>query len=205
MFKKMKNIETAFQHIRTFSLVFLAANILIVCFTLYRFELRQGKGNDKVLILPSGKLISGELALRKTNIGAEARDHVRSFHQLFFTLDPDDKAIRENLTKALYLADGSARDEYENLQENGYYAGLVAGNISQRIKIDSVWVDPATEPYLFKCYATQLIIRSSSKTSRSLVTSGQLREVSASDNNPHGFLIEKWTTLVNTDLKTETR
>jgi hypothetical protein len=38
----------------------------------------------------------------------EARDHVKTFHQLFIYLDPDNKVILANLAKALYLADGSA-------------------------------------------------------------------------------------------------
>jgi hypothetical protein len=32
-----------------------------------------------------------------------------------------------------------------------------------------------------------------------LVTQGYLRNVSRSDNNPHGFLIEHWETLANRD------
>jgi hypothetical protein len=32
---------------------------------------------------------------------------------------------------------------------------------------------------------------------RVLVTQGYLRDVARSDNNPHGFLIEHWKTMVN--------
>jgi len=32
-----------------------------------------------------------------------------------------------------------------------------------------------------------------------------VREVSRSDNDPHGYLIERWTILSNRDLKTEAR
>ena len=39
----------------------------------------------------------------------------------------------------------------------------------------------------------------------SLITEGYLRNVSRSDNNSHGFLIEKWTIIENKDLKTENR
>ncbi|HWJ27348.1 MAG TPA: hypothetical protein VNS32_12455, partial [Flavisolibacter sp.] len=57
----------------------------------------------------------------------------------------------------------------------------------------------------FRCFATQRIIRPSSITIRSLITEGFLRNVARSDNNPHGFLIERWTTIENKDLKTEKR
>lgn len=42
-------------------------------------------------------------------------------------------------------------------------------------------------------------------TTRSLMTEGSLRNVSRSDNNPHGFLIERWNTIDNRDLKTAGR
>jgi hypothetical protein len=40
---------------------------------------------------------------------------------------------------------------------------------------------------------------------RDLVTEGWLREVNRSDNNPHGFLIERWAIIENRDLKVEQR
>ena len=42
-----------------------------------------------------------------------------------------------------------------------------------------------------KTYSRQHIIRSSSVTERSLVTTCRLRNVTRSDNNPQGFLIER--------------
>ncbi len=54
-------------------------------------------------------------------------------------------------------------------------------------------------PYAFKCFATEKLIRTTSTTTRNLVTQGYLRNVSRSDNNPHGFLIEQWETLENKD------
>ncbi|GAC1313743.1 MAG: hypothetical protein NVSMB24_37460 [Mucilaginibacter sp.] len=67
--------------------------------------------------------------------------------------------------------------------------------------MDSVTVDLRSYPYAFKCYATQSIIRTTSTVTRSLITGGELRNVSRSDNNPHGFLIGRWETIENKDLK----
>ena len=201
MFKQMKNIDTAFRHVRSFTMLVIAGCVLICCFALYKsfrlVEVMQGK----VYILSDGKALEALASDRKDNVAVEARDHVKTFHQLFFTLDPDDKVLQANLTKALYLADGSAKEEYDNLTESGYYANIIAGNISQRIQVDSVAVDLQSYPYHFRCYAVQSIIRTTSTVTRSLVTDGFLRNVSRSDNNPHGFLIERWATLENKDLK----
>ena len=144
-------------------------------------------------------------AERKDNIPVEARDHIKMFHYYFFSLDPDDKVIQSNISKALYLADGSAKQQYENLKENSYYSNIIAGNISQQILVDSILVDVSQYPYYFKCVAEQKIIRPSTIVTRSLTTEGYLRNVARSDNNPHGFLIEKWKTIENNDIKTENR
>jgi conjugative transposon TraK protein len=197
----MKNIDTAFRQMRTVSIIVIISCMLICCYALFKsyrlVEVMQGK----VYILSDGKALEALASDRKDNIGVEARDHVKTFHQLFFTLDPDDKVIQSNLTKALYLADASAKTAYDNLSEIGYYANIIAGNISQQIQVDSVNVDLQNYPYHFRCYATQSIIRTTSTVTRSLITEGDLRNVSRSDNNPHGFLIERWSTLENKDLK----
>ncbi|QJD96102.1 conjugative transposon protein TraK [Mucilaginibacter robiniae] len=201
MFKKFSNLETAFQHVRGFTIAVIVTSFSIVCFTVYQCRSLIVATESKVYILYDGKVLEAVAAGRKDNVAVEARDHVKTFHQLFFTLDPDEKVIQANLTKALYLADESAKKEYDNLSENGYYANIIAGNISQQIQVDSVAVDLRSYPYAFKCYATQNIIRTTSTVTRSLITQGQLRNASRSDNNPHGFLIERWATLENRDLK----
>ena len=205
MFKQMKNIDSAFRHVRTFTLVVIIGSITLSCFALYKSYQLVANMQSKVYILANGKALEAYASDRKDNIVVEAKDHVKAFHQYFFTLDPDEKVIQTNITKALYLADASAKREYDNLKENAYFSNIISGNISQQIAIDSVQLDVNQYPYYFRCYATQNIIRTTSIVSRSLLTEGYLRNVSRSDNNSHGFLIERWTTIDNRDIKTENR
>lgn len=205
MFRKMKNIDTAFRYVRGFTMLVIAGCVLISGFTIYKSMGLVSQMQQRIYILANGKALEAYASERKDNVPVEAKDHVRTFHWHFFTLDPDDKVIKVNVTKALYLADESAKKTYDNLKENGFYSGLISGNISQTIRIDSVMVDINTYPYPFRCYGTQSIVRPTSITTRSLITEGTLRNVSRSDNNPHGFLIERWSTIENRDLKTENR
>ena len=205
MFKKMKNIDTAFRHVRGFTMLMIVGCVLICCFAVYKSFSLVSQMQGKIYILANGKALEAYASERKDNIPVEARDHVKTFHALFLTLDPDEKAIQSGITKALYLADGSAKRAYDDLKENGYYAGLISGNINQTISVDSVAIDINEYPYRFRCYATQSITRPTSITTRSLITEGALRNVSRSDNNPHGFLIERWNTIENRDLKTVNR
>jgi conjugative transposon TraK protein len=205
MFPKTQNIEKAFQTIRLFTIVVVCGCFAVSGFTIWLSERAVGQMQDKVYVLAEGKALEAMAADRRENLTAEARDHIRTFHQAFFSLDPDEKVINANIGRALYLADGSARRTYENLKENGYYSGIIAGNISETLVIDSIVLDTRTYPLYFRCYGTEKITRPTSAVTRVLVTEGWLRNIGRSDNNPHGFLIEKWTILDNSDLKVETR
>ena len=205
MFTKAKNIDTAFRHIRAFTLVVVTGSIAFCCFAIYKSYQFVQTARSTVYILAEGKVLEAYASERRENIAVEARDHVATFHRLFFTLDPDDKAIASSVSRALYLADASAKKQFDNLKESGFYAGIISGNISQQIQIDSVQIETLQLPYYFKCTAVQRIIRPTSIVSRKLVTEGYLRTVSRSDNNPHGFLIEKWATIENKDIQVQSR
>jgi conjugative transposon TraK protein len=199
MFTHLKNIETAFSHIKRFSNYFLAGCTIISCFAIFKSYQHADQAENHIYILANGKAMEAIAADRKDNIPVEARDHIKTFHDDFFTLDPDEKVIDANMSKALYLADESARDQYNDLKEKSYYRNLISGNISQKIDVDSIMLDINQYPYYFKCFATEKLIRSTSTVTRSLVTQGYLRNVARSDNNPHGFLILHWETLANKD------
>ncbi|MBB1285694.1 conjugative transposon protein TraK [Flavisolibacter sp. BT320] len=205
MFQKMKNIDSAFQYIRLFSLLFLLGCVVSSGFVAYKSYQLASQSQQKVFILANGKALEAYAADRKDNVPVEARDHVKMFHHFFFTLDPDDKVIESNINKALYLADASAKQQYDNLKENGYYSNLISGNISQELQVDSIEINVNVYPFYFRLKGQQKIIRPTTIITRSLITEGYLRNVSRSDNNSHGFLIERWRTLENTDLNTQTR
>jgi len=199
MFQHFKNIDTAFKLVRNFCICFLAACTLLAGFAVWKSYESSENFRSHIYVLANGKALEAIAAGRKDNIPVELRDHIRTFHEAFFTLDPDDKQIQATVTKALYLADGSAKTAYDNLKEAGYYNNLISGNISQQISVDSIRLDMNQYPYAFTCTATEKLIRSTSVTTRSLVTRGFVRNVGRSDNNPHGFLIERWETLSNSD------
>jgi len=204
-FEKLKNIDSDFRFVRSFAFLLLISCFGLCAFVLYKSYELSAKLENKIYVLAGDKALEAYASGRKDNIAVEARDHVRMFHIYFFSLDPDEKSIQSNLTRALYLADASAKKQYDNLKETGYYAGVISGNISQQVSVDSVLVDTQMEPYAFRCYATIKITRPTSIVTRNLITQGYLRNVSRSDHNAHGFLIEKWETLENRDIKTETR
>ncbi|MDQ2753443.1 MAG: conjugative transposon protein TraK [Bacteroidota bacterium] len=205
MFQLFRHIDVAFKLVKGFCAMVIILCLLVCAYAIYKTSQTVRENSEVMYILADGKVLEAHAGSRRDNIPVEARDHIKTFHQFFFTLDPDDKAIQSGITKALYLADGSAKKAYDNLQENGYYASLISGNISQTISIDSVKVNISAYPFYWRCYATEQITRATSIVIRNLITEGYLREVSRSDNNPHGFLIERWNTIENKDIKTDLR
>ena len=201
-FKSLKNIETSFKQIRFFGIVFICLCAGITAYSLwssYNFAEAQ---RQKIYVLDEGKSLM--LALSQDlsqNRPVEAREHVKRFHELFFTLSPDRSAIESNISRALFLADRTAFAYYQDLNERGFYNRIVSGNINQRLVVDSITGNFDTYPYQIQTFARQLIIRESNMTERSLVTRCNLINSVRSDNNPHGFTIENFEIVENRDLR----
>lgn len=202
-FKSLKNIETSFRQIRMIVFVFVILCAGITGYSVWSSYSFAEAQRQKIYVLDEGKSLM--LALSQDlaqNRPVEAREHVKRFHELFFTLSPDRNAIESNINRALFLVDKSAFRYYQDMQEKGYYNRIVAGNINQMIRIDSVICDFDAYPYKTMLYATQMIIRASNVTERSLITRCNLRNSVRSDNNPHGFIMERFEIVENRDIRT---
>ncbi|GGG62584.1 conjugative transposon protein TraK [Epilithonimonas arachidiradicis] len=205
-FKTLRNIESSFKQIRLFTFVFavLCFGVVgVVVFKSYQFAEEQ---RQKIYVLDNGKSLMVALSQDMSiNRPVEAREHVRRFHELFFTIAPDKNAIESNVKRAFNLADQSAFNYYKDLHEKDYYNRIISGNIQQRIEIDSVVANFNSYPYGVKTYARQFIIRSSNLTIRNLVTDCSLVNSVRSDSNPQGFTIEKFNVIENRDIETVER
>jgi conjugative transposon TraK protein len=205
-FKSLKNIETSFRQIRFFGIVFVILCAGITGYSVFNAFQFAEKQRQKIYVLDKGKSLI--LALSQDlsqNRPVEAREHIRRFHELFFTLSPDKNAIESNINRAMFLADKSVYTYYKDLIEKGYFNRIISGNINQTLQVDSVVVDFRNYPYTASTYARQVIIRESNITQRSLVTTCDLINSVRSDNNPHGFTIENFTVKENRDIQTINR
>jgi conjugative transposon TraK protein len=201
-FKSLKNIESSFRQIRLFGIVFVCLCAGIVGYALWKSYSFAEKQREKIYVLDGGKSLM--LALSQDlsqNRPVEAREHVKRFHELFFTLSPDKNAIESNIQRSFFLADKSAFNYYKDLSEKGYYNRIISGNINQTVQVDSVVCNFDRYPYQVATYARQMIVRESSVTERSLVTRCRLLNSVRSDNNPHGFIIEAFEITENKDLQ----
>lgn len=182
--------------------MFLCLCSVVMCYSVWKAYSFAEAQRQKIYVLDDGKSLM--LALSQDlsqNRPVEAREHVKRFHELFFTLSPDKRAIEGNIERALLLSDRTVFNHYKDLSEKGYYNRIISGNINQRIEIDSVGCNFNVYPYEVTTYARQYIIREKNITERSLVTSGRLQNSVRSDNNPHGFILESFLVLENRDIR----
>lgn len=201
-FKSLKNIETSFKQIRIFGIVFLVLCAGITGYSVYSSYQFAEEQRQRIYVMDGGKSLMLALAQDfAQNRPAEGRQHVRNFHELFFTLAPDKAAIESNINRALFLVDKSAFKYYQDMAEKGYYNRIVSGNINQIIEVDSVACNFDVYPYKATTFARQMIIRQSNITERSLVTRCDLINSVRSDNNPHGFTMEKFEIVENRDIR----
>jgi hypothetical protein len=56
MFKKLNNIDTAFRHVRAFTMIVIMACALISVFALYQSFKTVNRMQDKIYVLANGKL-----------------------------------------------------------------------------------------------------------------------------------------------------
>jgi hypothetical protein len=120
-FKSLKNIETSFKQIRIIAIVFVVLCAGITGYALWNSYSFAEAQRQKIYVLDEGKSLM--LALSQDlsqNRPVEAREHIKRFHELFFTLSPDKSAIESNINRALFLVDKSAFRYYQDMQEKGF-------------------------------------------------------------------------------------
>lgn len=155
--------------------------------------------NKEVYFLKGTSPILIHSKIEDETLIVEAKSHIELFHNLFFTLAPDDKYIDYTVEKALYLIDETGKAQYNALKEKGFYNNIVGTNSVFSIFCDSIKFDKNTMEWSY--YGRQRIERRTSILTRELVTTGKLMRVPRTNNNPHGLLITNWNTVLNKDIE----
>lgn len=195
----IKNIENKIKlALFVSALSFISSIAIVIISFFFSFNLIREERN-KIYVLDNEVPVLVKQTNLNVNLEVECKSHVNLFHLLFFTLAPDDKFIDNNIKKAMYLIDETGLKQYNNLKEKGYYNAILSNSATITIVTDSVLVD--MNRMSFEYYGIQRIERETSIIKRLLVTSGELRQVPRTENNPHGLIIANWKTIQNKDLE----
>lgn len=209
MFQSMKNINSAFNYVRLFSLIIVLASFLISFYAIVKVSEISKMSKEQMLVLDaSGNIQTATLSSRTANIKAESKAHLKRFHKLFFEFDPEQDVIDANKERWSYLADKSAVVQFDKMTEMGFFQNIIAGSISSRLHIDEILLEKSEEGpfYNFQLKGRQTLLRSSSVANRNVITSGRLRILnSRTENNPHGLMIVNWQIVDNSTISTGKR
>lgn len=181
------------------TVVITVVGCVAICgFTIFQSAKLVSEERSQIYILDGDIPFLAERSMQEANFVMEAKAHIQLFHQYFFNLPPDDDYIKWTLSKAMYMADGTALKQKQAMDENGFYSDIISSSAVCTIKCDSIQFDE--KEHKFKYFGTQLIKRRSRDLKRSIVTIGEIENVPRTQNNPHGMLITNWRTLENKDL-----
>ncbi len=193
--KQLTYIDKTHQVMKLITFSVLLLSFLFSGFVYFKTEQRSAEERKKIYILDNGNVL--KLAHSdniKNNLPAEIKSHISDFIRLFYTFEPDPKDIKETIEAALYLADNSARALHYNREEERYYHKIVDGSISTRVKVDEIKITNKQEPYICEITYRYKIIRATKEVMNKYVAKCQIRSTKRTDNNPHGLMIERFTT-----------
>ena len=194
----LKKLENKIKLVLIITSLFLIGCVVISLGSLFVARGMVADAHKKIYVLDGTVPILVKQTTMDETFAVEAKSHVEMFHNLFFTLAPDDKYIDYTIKKAMYLIDESGLAQYNALKEKGFYNNIIGTSTICSIFCDSIKLDK--QKMTFTYYGRQRIERRTSILMRQLITAGSLRRVPRTENNPHGFIIFGWRTLVNKDL-----
>ena len=194
----LKKLENKIKLVLIITSLFLTGCVVISLGSLFVARGMVADAHKKIYVLDGTVPILVKQTTMDETFEVEAKSHVEMFHNFFFTLAPDDKYIDYTIKKAMYLIDESGLAQYNALKEKGFYNNIIGTSTICSIFCDSIKLDE--KKLTFTYYGRQRIERRTSILMRQLITAGSLRRVPRTENNPHGFIIFGWRTLVNKDL-----
>ncbi|WHF51011.1 conjugative transposon protein TraK [Chryseobacterium gotjawalense] len=199
----VKNIEQKIKINKVVSIasILFAVLIVIVGFV-FAYKLVQDS-RKSLYVIDNGVPILVKQTDELLNRPVEYKSQIELFHRLFFTLAPDDRYIKENVEKSLYLIDDSGKKEYTNLREKGFYNQIISGNSLVTVRNDSIKMDLPNRKFIY--YGTQMINRKNTLIIRKLITEGNFEDMIRSPNNPHGVLLRNWRILDNSELSNKAK
>lgn len=191
-------------HKRSTNILILSL-LSVVCCTLvsiYIIHRTNESVKNRFYLLDKGQKVAAvriEDPKRALNILCEG--HLRNFHELFFSLEPDLRFIKNNIEgKALYMIGHSGERLYNRLVDQNYYEDVAKSDYSIEVELDSIHIEYAVYPYFFRYAGKQKIIKNGDTEYRNLVTTGYIKETKSTDNNLNGLKIVHFKVVDNNDL-----
>jgi len=189
---------------RSNQLILLSLLLMFSCslFCIYYVFRTNEEAKNGYFLLDNGqKLALVRVKDYKRAIDIICEGHVKNFHDLFFSFEPDLEFIKRNIeSKALYMIDHSGTRLYNRLVDQDYYEDIAKSGYSIELEKDTIIVDYSKYPFKFQFHGKQKIEKNGETEYRSLITTGYITETKSTPNNLNGLKIIHFDVIENTNL-----
>ena len=134
----LKKLENKIKLVLIVSSLFLIGCVVISLGSIFAARGMVADAHKKIYVLDGTVPILVKQTTMDETFDVEAKSHIEMFHNLFFTLAPDDKYIDYTIKKAMYLIDESGLAQYNTLKENGFYNNIIGTSTICSIFCDSI-------------------------------------------------------------------
>ena len=158
----LKKLENKIKLVLIVSSLFLIGCVVISLGSIFAARGMVADAHKKIYVLDGTVPILVKQTTMDETFDVEAKSHIEMFHNLFFTLAPDDKYIDYTIKKAMYLIDESGLAQYNTLKENGFYNNIIGTSTICSIFCDSIKLNKKDMSFTY--YGRQRIERRTSRT-----------------------------------------
>lgn len=157
----------------------------------FHFKTQQDLRHKSYVIDPSGGVLPIRWSANSEQLEVEVRSHIQTFTELFYGLEP--ASMQNNLSKALWLADASVDELYQQKKANGVYNRILQYALIHQVKSVSIELSEDQKQITFITEVIFHVSRGTSVDHYRLVASGAIKSVERNfPNNPHGLLITNY-------------
>lgn len=190
--EKLFEIDKKFKHARLLTLIALLSFAAIAVTSIIFTNQNVSDFTKRIYVVNKNRQFEAMVADVNHNRPAEIRYHLSRFHDLFFTISPDPKAVDLNMEKAFYLGDESVKRLYDDLIERNFFKNMIQGNVNQTVRIDTIYVNTSSYPYeaitVFKIFQS----RATGNTTKQGTSTCRLEDVVRTTNSPNGLIIRNF-------------
>ena len=191
MLKSLMSYKSAFQLLKLWSVVIIAALLLSTGVGFYFMISEINKANSRIWVLDRKGHISSADETNMYNPETrifEYRDQVRNFYKLWYALD--EESYHRNTEEGLHLVGECGKELLNVYKEADLFRKLQEGNLKSTVEIEKIEINMNTSPISGLLYGIQTVRRPKGQGSRRMDAEFELYDVKRGDNNSHGVKIE---------------
>lgn len=193
---KSKSFSESFRLMKAVTLGSIALAALAVIVSLGMTFMAYNTANSRVYMVTKNGTLMGDAKYGDPEARYyEIKSHINDFMNSMFEFD--ENSYEKNVNHALELIGQDGKTILKQYQNSDVYGTVVKNNARLFIEVDSMVVDSYEQPYTATVYARQIVRTMAAETSTFMWAELELSEISRSDENVHGLLIENFKVFNN--------